>query len=367
MIAVGTSHRLFMARHLGHSSPCELKRLAIHQYNKAIALILPLMSTKSASNMHCILICCLLFISFEGLTGRYNELLRHLDAGVALFHSLKQGATAEEYAVTEKLAEMFCRLGVESSNFMKEPTLSELTKWYCNNSGGDDMLYQPFANLDEASYELRRLDLQYQEKPWHLDGDTDQQIGGTLDRELSSTALQKALFRWNLRFEASFEADSLMESRAQYLNLRLHQNYWQMSINAFSSEEAASNPETFAPFMAIAETVAAPFIAMSQPTFSLDGQLISGLAFVASTTLDDDTKLRALDLLRSLNRREGMLDSNDFVEMHELFTYAQSYNKDAEVLKKKVIDFDLFFPNEIAAGIPDIIARLRKNIHRDTV
>ncbi|EWZ82365.1 hypothetical protein FOWG_14046 [Fusarium oxysporum f. sp. lycopersici MN25] len=55
-----------------------------------------------------------------------------------------------------------------------------------------------------------------------------------------------------------------------------------------------------------------------QPTFSLDGCLVSGLSFVAISTQGGDEKVQALDLLRKLNHREGIFDSNDIVEMHEL-------------------------------------------------
>ncbi|EMT62891.1 hypothetical protein FOC4_g10001088 [Fusarium odoratissimum] len=150
MIAVGASHRLFMAKSLGHSDIGELKGFATHQYNKAIATIIPRMT--ASQDLHIIMICCLLFVSFEGLTGRYDELLQHLSAGISLFDSALPSSNEEERAMTTKLAEMFCRLGVESSNFMQNDAgVSGMRKWYHTNKPQHSQSPKPFSNLDEAS------------------------------------------------------------------------------------------------------------------------------------------------------------------------------------------------------------------------
>ncbi|KAM0544397.1 hypothetical protein ACHAPJ_011860 [Fusarium lateritium] len=127
-----------------------------------------------------------------------------------------------------------------------------------------------------------------------------------------------------------------------------------MAIDSYASEEAASNPQTFGPFLAAASEAASPLIALGQPTFSLDGDLISGLAFVASTTKDDKTKMEALDLLSRLNRREGILDSHDIVEMHNL----------ADTLEQCETEPDFSQPWEpkAQAGIPKIIENLRRSL-----
>jgi hypothetical protein len=92
-----------------------------------------------------------------------------------------------------------------------------------------------------------------------------------------------------------------------------------MHMNSYEDEEW-SNPTTrpFLPFLETAELVAAPLIAMGQPTYSLDGCLVSGLSFAAFANEDDAVRGRALDLLRKLDHREGIYDSNDVAEMHAL-------------------------------------------------
>ncbi|EXL39711.1 hypothetical protein FOCG_17682 [Fusarium oxysporum f. sp. radicis-lycopersici 26381] len=348
MIAVGVSHRIFMARSLGYSQPWELKRLAMHQYNKAIASILPTMATQtSISTLHNIMVCCLLFIAFEGLTGRYNELLQHLRAGNRLFHDASHcKSSSEEHAMTEKLTEMFCRLGVESSSFMDQHCLSGVSQWCHENTMTDTTSHPSFENLDQASYELRQLDLKHQDKPWETDPDAD---------GLHSPGVKNAFSQWSLRFDAFARVkgnDLPSGAMAQLQNLRLRQQWWDLMFNAFSSEEALSNPNTFVSFLDAADTVAAPFTAANQPTFSLDGDLISSLSFVASVAQVSKVKSRALDLLRSLNRREGIWDSHDVVEMHELM---MSSTRPARQSR----EYDLGSEADERAGIPGIINKLR--------
>ncbi|TVY65018.1 hypothetical protein Focb16_v015430 [Fusarium oxysporum f. sp. cubense] len=348
MIAVGVAHRLFMARSVGYSQPWELKRLAIYQYNKAISAILPIMATQpSSSTLHTAMVCCLLFIAFEGLTGRYNELLQHLRAGNRLFHDASHcKSSSEEHTMIEKLTEIFCRLGVESSSFMDQQSLSGISQWCFENTMADSISHPSFENLDQVSYELRQLDLRYQDKPWETEPSTD---------DLQSPGVKDAFFQWSLRFDAFVrdKGDNLpSEATAQLQNLRLRQQWWNLMFDTFSSSEALSNPRTFTLFLYAADTAAAPFIAADQPTFSLDGDLVSGLSFIASVAQVDSVKARALSLLRSLNRREGIWDTRDVVEMHELMVASSKPERQSR-------EYDLRREADERVGIPGIIHKLR--------
>ncbi|KAJ4249882.1 hypothetical protein NW762_012229 [Fusarium torreyae] len=355
IIAVDASHRLFMTRSFGQSNSDELGCLTTHQYNKAIASMIPSMSTDSTQSLHHVLICCLLFISFEGLNGRYDELLRHLGAGIALFRS-PPSSTLEECAVTEKLVEMLSRLGVESANFLEaDPSLSEMTQWYHNDSKQQSHSLVSFEILDEASLALQQLDIIYDDKPWHLE--SSDQDGKVSLLASTNTTLQAALQEWTSRSQAFVQIrrdDLSTNEQVQYRNLCLRQKYWQMAIDSYASKEAATSPQTFQQFLAAATEAASPLIALGHPTFSLDGDLISGLAFVASTAKDVNTKMEALDLLSRLNRREGILDSHDIVEMHNL----------ADALEQCEAEPDFSQPWEpkAQAGIPKIIENLRRSL-----
>lgn len=343
MIAVGAAHRLFMAP---GQDAAGMRHLIIHQYNKAIALILPLMSEKATSNMHVAMICCLLFIAVEGLTGRYGALLRHLSAGNKLFSSLAFVATAEEREMRESLAELFCGVGIPASNFLEDdPELSGLSRWYRENDDQGDIASEiPFTSLNAAAYELRQIDFRNSRKPWHEEHQVPPEIGST-------PVFRLELNRWSLRFDTFLQHSTGLSDQADFQchNLGLRQRYWQMTADAYASELAKSDPTTFSPFLETANAVAAPLIALRQPTFSLDGSLISGLAFVVSTAEDSCIKAQGMNLLRKLDRREGIFDSREVVEMQEL----------ADLYLYWQLDVDFSLRESEKVGIPHIIQRLR--------
>ena len=307
MIAVGASHRAFMSHSLGFGRPDELQRPVIQHYNRAISSILPLMSSPTRFNMHCILICCMLFMTCEGLTGRYDELLKHFAAGDTLLQSLQDSAAPEEASLMEKLVAMFSQLCPESSDFMKSPTLSGIQKWCAKDvkhTAGDTT---PFETLDEASYALHQFRFLHDHAPHN----PDRENGEANDR-----AFEHLFTNFGTRFQALAQRDILhwsAEEMSYFQNLRLRQRFIQMHIDAYSNQ-----PQPCQPFLETAELVAAPLIAIAQPTYALDGCLVSGLSFAAFSTEDDDARDRALGLLHKLDHREGIYDSNDVAEMHAL-------------------------------------------------
>ncbi|KAL6921034.1 hypothetical protein FSST1_005060 [Fusarium sambucinum] len=356
VVAVGASHRLFMARANGHPNIDEIQNFMIQQYNKAIASIIPSMTANSAQNLHVVMICCLLFISFERLTGRYDEFLKHLRAGLALFHSKLPSSTFEDRMITNKLAEMFCRLQVESSNFMPpNEATSGVTQWYRKNATQDSQSVGSFSSLDEVSLVLRQLDVLQDEKPWHYECSDE----GDKERLMAEAShkLQESLDEWTVRLDAfcHLKPGGLSEREVQqYDNLCLRQSYWQMVIDSYekTDDEAGPSLKVFEPFLAAARKAAAPILALQQPTYSLDGDLISGLTFIATVTKDEEVKVQALDLLWRLNRREGLLDSRDVVEMHELSRALSQLTVTRSV--------DENWKPKATAGIPLIVERLRK-------
>ncbi|KAI8660887.1 Zn(2)-C6 fungal-type domain-containing protein [Fusarium keratoplasticum] len=332
MVAVGASHRLFMARSAAHLKPFELERIAIRQYNKAIAVITPSMSADSVYNRHCILICCLLFVSVEGLMGRYDDLLRHLRSGNQLLSSSLNGFTPDGDAVNEKLVDMFSRLSTESSNFCRKNIASGVSLWYQANANPNMMSAHPFRDLDEASYELQRLSVRRTDNAWYSRVECEDDDTDDVESENRLAMIHENFAAWNSRFEAMTclnQANLPVESSSQLRNLCLAQQFWKLTSAVLAPDEPISGPISdptfFYDFMAAATSAAEPLIAMNQPTFSLDGDLISGLNFVAALAIHPsvaDVKIQALDLLRRLNRREGVWDSRDVVRLYELMAAA---------------------------------------------
>ncbi|KAL2680530.1 hypothetical protein Neosp_008132 [[Neocosmospora] mangrovei] len=332
MVAVGASHRLFMARSAAHLKPFELERIAIHQYNKAISVIMPSMSADSVYNRHCILICCLLLVSVEGLMGRYDDLLRHLRSGNQLLTSSLNDSTPDEYAMNEKLVDMFSRLSTETSNFCQKNIASGVSRWYQTNANPDITSAHPFRDLDEASYELQRLSIRQTDNAWYSRVECEDDDTDDVESMERLAMIHESFAAWNSRFEAMpcvNQNNLLAESSSQLRNLRLAQQFWKLTGAVLVPKEPISGPISdptfFYDFMAAATSAAEPLIAMNQPTFSLDGDLISGLNFVAALAIHPsvaNVKTQALDLLRRLDRREGVWDSRDVVRLYELMAAA---------------------------------------------
>ncbi|KAK7977025.1 hypothetical protein PG988_004515 [Apiospora saccharicola] len=131
-------------------------------------------------------------------------------------------------------------------------------------------------------------------------------------------------FAWNRRFELTAMSlpptqDLSDRDRGILARLRLQQSFWQMAVELSHNggEPAGLSHATCEECLERAERLAAPFLAANKPTFSLDGDLISDLSFIISVCRDPPQRDRALALLRSLNRREGIWDSREIAEMHE--------------------------------------------------
>jgi hypothetical protein len=343
MIAVGASHRAFMAHSLSYSRPKHLQRPVIQYYNKAISSILPIMSVSSDLNIHCILICCLLFMACEGLSGRYDERLRHLAAGDTILQSLDDSGFTANPALIEKVVDMFCQIGLGCADHMEGQSLAGIKKWH-----GKRNKESKFQTVDEASYALHQLRLNHEFAPWDLCRD---------DAIAKDNAFEDLLNQWNVAFQAFCrrKPDTSEEETSQINNLQLRYEHLKMYIDVYDNKELSPS-EPYQRFLEAAEQVAGPLISLNQPTFSLDGCLVSGLSFVAISEEDGDIKSQALDLLQKLDHREGIIDSNDIVEMHEMLGFdlgewGSDSDSDSEIKEPDV-------PSLAPVGIPQMLESL---------
>lgn len=360
MIAVGAAHRLFMARSVSPAQSAELQRLAIYQYNKAIKSILPLMSASSICDMHCILICCILFTCLEGLTGRYDDLLRHLRAGNQLLGPPLQESTPEQSVVTKKLIEILSPLGSIVISFMDKDFHSGVSPWY-ETSSFENETSQPFKDLDEASYELQRLSVQETDATW-VGAILRETQSDEIDDDLNQAprlAIEEGFRKWSSRFDITKQAQQPKVSglyETQLRHLHMEQQFRKLNIDLESldsSGEVISDSSLFTPLLDAAKSVAKPFLAVNYPTFSLNGELIRCLSYIVGRANELSTKhaqSEALGLLRRLNRREGFWDSNDVVRMHEMLMFEEA--GESEVC--------LEWEGAVPAGVPGFLEELRR-------
>ncbi|KAK7947898.1 uncharacterized protein PG986_008784 [Apiospora aurea] len=376
--AVGAAHQLFVIRSYTSSSSSsswdtEQENAAIQQYNRAISSLVKAMSSpNTVASSHGALLCCLMFVTFESLLGRYSESIKHIQSGFQLLASLDASGKIRDTGLWQQTYDMFARLGLEFSAFMDAP----LTPALPSNSDPAalqvaDEAQQPFADLHEAMYSLRTLDIGHflalheAEQQHLLQGASSSHSRpptpegkmaradpyaaglprGTSRSPVSSSsfvsgdntvttpttfgplweeAWNDRFYAWNRRFELTArrlppERDMAARDRGMLARLRLQQSFWEMSVELSKNggDAAGVSHQACEECLQRAERLAAPFLAANKPTFSLDGDLISDLSFIISVCRDPSQQERALTLLRSLNRREGIWDSREIAEMHE--------------------------------------------------
>ncbi|KAF4470867.1 hypothetical protein FALBO_2217 [Fusarium albosuccineum] len=345
--AVGAAHQFFMAGY-NTRSPDQMHILTL-QYTKAVSHIIPQMSVDSVYNIQCSLVCYLLFIAFEGILGRYTESIRHLRAGNHLLTLPALASSKRDHPLTRKLDEIFSALSYEASTFIDESIIPETQQDWVTNAG-NDMYSGPFHDLEEASYELRQLNLRFTKitkedfrRLSELD-DEDQESGERANASFED--LRRRFKQWINRFQLTATALEHQKhshpTSQQLLSLDLSRKFWCM--NAYFAPELPVNPT--ADFLDAAELLAHSLAEQQHFTFSLDGDLISGLSFVVRVCPNIDARQRALNLLRSLNRREGIWDSREIAEMHEA-TLALD-------------DPEVWYEREVTGGLPGYVAELAK-------
>jgi hypothetical protein len=240
---------------------------------------------------------------------------------------------------------MFCQIGLECTGYLDDHPLSGIKKW-CRKRNKE----LKFQNIEEASSALHQLRLNHEFAPWDLRED---------DAIARDDTFEDLLNQWNAAFEALCQQkpDPSEEEMSQINSLRLRYEYLKMYINAYDNKELGPS-EPYKRFLETAEQVAGPLISLNQPTFSLDGCLVSGLSFVAISNEEGDVKSQALDLLQKLDHREGIIDSNDIVEMHEMLGFDLGEWDSGSDSDSEVEEPDA--PSLAPVGIPQMLESLSR-------
>jgi hypothetical protein len=359
--AVGAAHRLYLAGQETCSPLSQLKSLAMQQYNKAISHIIPHMSLTSAFDLQCALVCCLLFTAFEGITGRYAESIRHIRAGTRLLSSPALIKNLKERKTIRKITEIFSNLGVEASLFMEDTIIPNIRSGCLDVLYGADVSGQPFRDLDEAASVLRKLDvlsvdiisqIPHPDTPSDSNKASLRKIDDSVKAELKDmwNELDNKFQIWSARFEltkkhiTTWEYQDLQSPQLIYLTLQ--QQFWRLCMSWEREEDCEPLYATVQSFLNAAEVFSQRVLTPGQPSFSLEGDLVSSLSIVVCTCSNDHLRSRALNLLRSLKRREGIWDSKEITEMHEA-TLALD-------------DYKAWYKKEIPGGVPGYVAELVK-------
>lgn len=315
LVALGAAHWLFLTRPAG-SSPAStevasVQNVVLEHYNRAIQHLTSYMHGSDPLDFRLTLICCLVFFSLENAMGRYAESLQHLRAGSKLLASPTSSPASSGYSepssrdddVVSEIAEIFSRLGVDASMFMNAQVVPDANS-YSSPVMPQILVNAPFESLQTARRQLHALEIKFShvlescqehEEQWQLQEIHDE------------------LRNWIYRFD-------IMQTRrpldpAEYrelISLKMARIVWLAEIDGDGTSEDA-----FAEVLDHAEALVQSFSYASHRTFTLQADIIPALVFICDSSEDASVQRRALMLLRSMQRREGMWDSQEVAEYLE--------------------------------------------------
>ena len=104
-------------------------------YNKALSRLREYMATTPQPSLRTVLMCCILFYCFESTRADYDAALEHLQTGIRIIQEAKSGRSQSLDGATpladdiEMLARVFSRLDIQASmfNFSRMPSLGVIS------------------------------------------------------------------------------------------------------------------------------------------------------------------------------------------------------------------------------------------------
>lgn len=115
----------------------------LRQYNKSLAGLNRYIATAKDKSVDIVLICCILFITFESLHGDYGTILKHLQGGLKILSSSQLDPRSSKF-INDDILPIFSRLYVQVTSIINtDILLSDLTtRAVC--------VPKRFSSLDEA-------------------------------------------------------------------------------------------------------------------------------------------------------------------------------------------------------------------------
>lgn len=336
LCALGASHQRFLASYPGqlhntaHSTDYETQ--ASQKYSQAISVIHPIMAENKSLNIKITLLCCTIFICIENLQRRYADSVRHLKAGYPLLNHLsalvdlsKKTTGCGDYHIDRKLvtalSKMFLSLSKNIAAFTGDESFpqAELAEMSLD-VGRPDV---PFTNLDDAEDCLSAINSLSDNLL--LGASTNPDFADPLE---ALSTLRPCFSAWNSRLQLlnsskQFQSPSTNDARRMAL-LSLFQITWSAFLQPRREDEGFQKQEYNMILDKIQEIVLIENV-QSRPSFTFDGHLVCELSTICASCRDVEIRTKALGILRSIRRREGIWDSWEVANVYEnVFTALES-------------------------------------------
>ncbi|MCJ1430149.1 hypothetical protein MMC29_008065 [Sticta canariensis] len=90
-----------------------IDQYGLKQYNKSLAGLNRYMSTAKDKSVDIVLICCILFVTFDSLRGEYETAWQHLQSGLKILSSSRQDPRSSKF-IHDDIVPVFVRLHVQA-------------------------------------------------------------------------------------------------------------------------------------------------------------------------------------------------------------------------------------------------------------
>ncbi|OLN82358.1 hypothetical protein CCHL11_09776 [Colletotrichum chlorophyti] len=358
VIALGVAHKAFLENPLHDGEPSDpmmaLSNLAARQYQKAITETIQVMADPSSANVRITLICCIVFICFEIVTGRYDNAVQHLKSGSKVLESLRQAAVSNQRSsgsvvslpdrplveTVEKyfdqlcdITDLFTCLGLWATKLIETDVIPDLSFFTWPETETENDVKKPFDSFSDARHQLYHVELMFdkyypdfspcdEKGCWHAvpikaPFKFPETIGAKHEWEEALACLEIWCARFEL-FQKGLPEKLDLKDREELKYLQFAQLSWQVLSKyrkACRLEKADMGELTR--IIDMAEDITLSKESTQRPTFSLEAVIVPTVSYICAFCQNPDLERRIIDLLRQMKRRENMWDSQQLASVYE--------------------------------------------------
>ncbi|KAE9375156.1 hypothetical protein N431DRAFT_334397 [Stipitochalara longipes BDJ] len=299
------------------------------QYSKAIMLLLNSSKVPSTQPTEVFLISCLLFACFESLRGHIKSAITHVRCGMKLLHQATASDTLASFAyVPQKtIKSLFTRLDNQMMELGGSSLLTMLREAERLPPFPELKYPETFKNL-ESAYESFDIFLN---RTLHVRRTLEMLLADPLEFPDSETLLQEIetergkclqyLDRWSRAFNDHFAGEWSQHEQSSDYNIYVLQ-IWRVAARIFLSVKHTDAEEAWDQFQGDFNTIVTLSEALIEssnvtntsyrttPSFSFHLGILSPLFLTTIRCRDPIIRRRAVHLLSSSRRCEGIWDSH---------------------------------------------------------
>jgi hypothetical protein len=334
IVALGAAHRFYLenlsspGQGDANASLTHFESVAVSLYNEAIRKLIThkVKSSSSGDSELKFLICCLLFVCLEYMLGRFDEAVRHIQAGCRLLKASElSNAPKNIRQLFQETGTVFLRFTVDATTPPLEYDIPNMMPHAMPLMEIDDGT-QPFSNLADAKNALWDLNVRLAYISPGPDEYFKEHFPGLEVPDCGSSpedwaGLVASFSIWRSKFNllvSSFGSFSVLpiDVQREVLVLTAQRYMWDIILYA---EDNPENEELRrlcnSHIDVIEQTYRIEAAWMGRPVFMLDSDTIPALLLTATYFKDPVLTQRVIDLLRRYKRREGLWDSWKVADM----------------------------------------------------